>query len=398
MFRDICRGLEHAHERKLVHRDLKPSNVMFTTTGMLKITDFGLARRLDSDISLTTAGQVLGSRPYMSPEQARGERTGQQSDIFSLGILGYELLGGERPFRGQTESEVLRQIQEDEPPELGSLNPLVPAEIVRTIHQMLAKAPERRIQTVAEVTARVEEALETLAVRRDRALLREYAREPDAVSVRLRNERSNSEVTERDTPSTVTNEKKKNVGAWKRMLTAAIAVLALVIVAYVAWQAARQWFRVPMGNGAPEQVQLAVESDPPGASLWVNKEAAGTTPCRIFGVEGDSVEIELDKADFERFSTRLILRAGMGALRIGLAPLPSLNYSISTSPGNAEVYVDDAPGPLTWPMKAQLMVGTHRLLVRYGGGEREFTYEVRSGDAARILVLHYDTGRLEAKP
>lgn len=189
IFRDICRGLEHAHERNVIHRDIKPSNVMLSRDGAVKLMDFGLARRLDIESSLSTTGMVLGTIPYMSPEQSARQKVTTASDIFSLGIVGFELLGGEKPFKGETPSEVSRKIQVSDPPTLGKLNPLIPESMAQGIHQMLAKSPERRIRSVTEVLRQVEEAIDTLDVRRDRSLLRDYARDPDSVSTRLRKER-----------------------------------------------------------------------------------------------------------------------------------------------------------------------------------------------------------------
>jgi len=115
MLRDVCRGLEHAHRRDIVHRDIKPSNIMFTTDGMMKLMDFGLARRVEDHTVMTMAGAVLGSWPYMSPEQANGQRLEKPSDIFSLGVVFYELLGGARPFLGEQPSEITAAILKSEP-------------------------------------------------------------------------------------------------------------------------------------------------------------------------------------------------------------------------------------------------------------------------------------------
>ena len=97
---EICMGLDHAHQRGIIHRDIKPANIMITRDGIVKITDFGLAKLKDIQISQTTTNTLLGTPLYMSPEQAIGERIDGRSDIFSLGTICYEMLTGKQPFFG----------------------------------------------------------------------------------------------------------------------------------------------------------------------------------------------------------------------------------------------------------------------------------------------------------
>jgi len=136
MLRDICRGLEHAHGHRIVHRDIKPANIMLTSDGMIKIMDFGLARRGEETTAVTVMGSVLGTPAYMSPEQASGAHVDERGDIFSTGVVAYELLGGRRPFQGESYSALLQEILNVEPPALESLNPTVPPAVVRVIHKI----------------------------------------------------------------------------------------------------------------------------------------------------------------------------------------------------------------------------------------------------------------------
>ncbi len=190
MLRDLCRGLEHAHTHRIVHRDIKPANVMLTPDGTIKIMDFGLARSgAENSTQMTMVGSVMGTPAYMSPEQATGEVVDERSDIFSTGVVAFELLGGQRPFLGDSYSTVLRSILTVEPPDVTHFNPLVPEDVARIVRTMLAKDVSRRYATIAQVREELESIIEQMGLHRGKDLLREYALEPQTVSDRWRSKR-----------------------------------------------------------------------------------------------------------------------------------------------------------------------------------------------------------------
>lgn len=150
-FRQVAAGLAAAHARGVMHRDIKPGNVMVTRDGVAKVLDFGLAKL--EGVSRTAPGETLGTVPYMSPERIRGEAVDERTDLWSLGVLLYEMLTGELPFKGDDARPVLQGILDDEPESLKVLGVDVPGEVEAVLRRLLAKEPEER-DTTAEKLAR----------------------------------------------------------------------------------------------------------------------------------------------------------------------------------------------------------------------------------------------------
>ena len=154
----IAEAIEAAHRQQIVHRDLKPSNIMITTGGYPKVMDFGVAKRLtpseeDSQgrLKLTETGVRLGTLPYMSPEQTRGERVDTRSDIFSFGVVLYEMLTGVQPFQKDSAVETSNAILKETPAPVTNYLDGTPIVLPLTVRKMLAKDPDRRFQLIHDV-------------------------------------------------------------------------------------------------------------------------------------------------------------------------------------------------------------------------------------------------------
>jgi len=165
----LADALQAAHGRGVIHRDLKPGNIMVTRDGVLKVLDFGLSKiAIDQTAgpvtteSLTIDGRMVGTAPYMAPEQIEGKASDARADIFSLGIILFEMATGRRPFSGQTPMATLTAILRDDPPLASEVRSAFPEDLARVIDRCLVKDPARRTQTAADLRNQLEDLLRML--------------------------------------------------------------------------------------------------------------------------------------------------------------------------------------------------------------------------------------------
>src|SRR5271157_3345117 len=147
----VAAALAYAHRHGVIHRDVKPGNVLITDDGEVKVTDFGIARAVNTEESLTQTGAVMGTATYFSPEQAEGIGVDSRSDIYSLGVVLFEMVAGRPPFLGDTPVAVASKHVRDQPPLPHELNPAVPMPLEAVVMKAMAKSPDQRYPTAEEL-------------------------------------------------------------------------------------------------------------------------------------------------------------------------------------------------------------------------------------------------------
>jgi serine/threonine protein kinase len=157
--RQIARGLKQAHSHGLIHRDIKPANIMFTSEHVVKICDFGLAREIDADVTLTQPGIVQSSPAYTSPEQCRGHHLDHRTDMYSLGVTLFEMLTGERPFHADSAAALFIKHATEAPPMPESLNPWISPAAAQLVLRLLRKEPAQRFETYDQLIEAIDAVL-----------------------------------------------------------------------------------------------------------------------------------------------------------------------------------------------------------------------------------------------
>jgi len=237
----VAQGLDYAHRMGVVHRDVKQANIMLTADGTAKITDFGVARLESSD--LTVEGQFIGTPNYMSPEQITAKPVDGRSDLFSLGVVLYELLTGQRPFAGSTMHEVTMKIVRESPPIPSTVRPGLPAAFNPVVLRCLEKDPDKRFQSASE--------LAEVATALARSLGAKMAAAPVRPGPAPRANAAGPTTTQAVAPAPTLAQKQPEVRAPERPVWAGIRLPRIPLPQFLRWEVTPAWaWRVGLGWAA----------------------------------------------------------------------------------------------------------------------------------------------------
>lgn len=401
---EVSAGLAFAHGRKIIHRDIKPGNVLIGQDGSVKITDFGLACSMNLP-EITLEGTFLGTPAYSSPEQIRGSKLDERSDIFSLGVVAYEMLTGTNPFSANSYSEIIERICHTRPKYPERINPSIPPELGRVIRRMIAKRPLNRYRNPDEVLADLDGLTKT--------------RKESAHRLGLYLSRTPSEITK---PSAA---QKKRIPAWLYPTivgAAGVTLLAGIIFmphrpALVSLQeslalsdstAVRDSSITEAGGESDNSKELINQSEPgyqenppivpdksfvrldvkPWARVYVDGQYWETTPTdRLLVLEPGRHRLSFEN-DYLAAFERVINPSPGDTVSVSVDLTRNTSWlSVSVKPWG-EVYLDGAyisTTPISDPIKAR--PGTHTLKVTHPSLEPfEGTVSLQPGDTLVKLV------------
>jgi tRNA A-37 threonylcarbamoyl transferase component Bud32 len=354
----LAEALDHAHAKAIVHRDVKPGNVMVGEDGRPKLMDFGIAKR--EDAGLTQAGTFLGTPSYASPEQIKEGTVDNRSDIFSFGVLAFELMSGQSPFPGTSINTILYRIVNEppveiQPPVLG----ILPEGWRRIFGKVLAKQPGDRYATC---TAFVRDLLDAVP-----ELDKEDRRELIG-SLRLRAEPPLPGVGSTDLPETLVESQPPRRAGW--LWVSAVALVVLM---------GGTWFFLK----GPRGTRLQIDSRPMGAKVYLNDLAVGATPLSQPLVPGDKLRLELKGHQTATYE----FKSGEAPPAFELEPIIR-EETLDSLPQGATVVLDGKPLEGVTPLKVQWNQGLrHRLLLAKDNLHLQQDFAAGELPGGRVLQL-----------
>jgi eukaryotic-like serine/threonine-protein kinase len=356
----IARGLSFAHQQGLVHRDVKPQNVLLNGDGRAKVTDFGIARSLDVQHGMTQTGTVLGTSDYIAPEQAQGQRVDEHTDVYSLGVVLYELLTTEVPFPGENFVAVAMRHINEPPPPVRDKRPDVSPRLDAAVQKAMAKLPEDRFATMADFCHELEACLEEL-------------------------EGAGTQVA----PALAAPKRhRRHMSPWPIVFALVVLAAAGAIAAYFVLHDSGSGSKAKAGGGvgaAPLHLKAVGAYDPYGNNHYEHDDkaplATDASPDTYWETERYDTAPSLGKQ-----GVGLVLDAGR------VVQLHQLGFSTSTPGLTAAIRAGDArTGPFDTVVGASQTVGTDgQVQYRIRGGEHRYyvIWITRLGDGYRTARIN----------
>ena len=353
----IADALAYAHERGVYHRNVKPANIMVFPDGRTIITDFGLAH-LESSV-MTTAGQFLGSPSYMSPEQVIGGELTSRADLYSLAVVTYEMLTGEKPFLGKNITTVVYKIVNTPPVPPHQLNARLPSEYEHIFAKALAKEPEQRFAKFSELVSTLN--LEQF----DRLEIGATEDEPTLVQLDDDEETLQLPIPAAESRSSVTERKPKHralmlpmmMSQQQKLIAAGAAVALAAFIGLFALFAPD-----PLAEG------VVIETDPVEANVFLNGELLGISPIELPPMAFGAHDVRVEKEGFLPLEDRFELIAG-AAIEPLIFALQSARISLflESVPAGAAVTIDGEHSGQTPLEDVELEPGQHEIQVSRRG-------------------------------
>jgi ligand-binding sensor domain-containing protein len=375
IFSQLADALEYAHENGVIHRDIKPSNAMLDKRGEVFLTDFGIAKMLEGSAGLTATGAITGTPAYMSPEQAQGQKVDQRSDIYSLGVVLFEMLTRRVPFEAETPLAVLFKQIQDPPPPLSLVRPDLPYTLEPVLLKALAKNPAGRYATMSDFRAGWKAALAEASTATSPSSTRNAQNAPPTSWPAIETAPPPAERTLQKPPDTTAPAKRPF--NWKLLALGIPACLLVIACLAIAAYSGKLWIALQVTAG-PTRVELVAAAPPAGKTL--------TAPLGKMRATSWAAANSVHSIAFRGDE---VLAAGMGGVTIW-KPGDGSYTRITTMDGLPGA---DA-GPLLVDSDGSIWVGTDAGLVHIQGDQRAIYTSEQGLDSDTVTALARSGKRL----
>jgi serine/threonine protein kinase len=387
---DVCNALDFAHKRNVVHRDIKPHNIMISRSGEIKVFDFGIAKAADSS-GLTTTGTSIGTPQYMSPEQARGEKEiDGRADLYSLGVVFYEMLVGKVPFDGSTAVGTMYRHVNETPEPPSKHNPNVPDDIDRIVNRMLHKEKQKRYQTGQEIIEDlrpVRQSFSTLDGDLSKGKIARRKRRRPAFALFmvllllllsaaplyyfifmnrydfiLKTEPVGASVYEGESLLGVTPLKltKEEIGVGDHILEVSMPGYADEVYAFSLRHGEKIDLVLPLTQSFGS---LRLSSEPPGAKVFLENIYRGDTPFTIHRLHEGIHAVTMSYPGYISSQDTIGLKTGSAdSVHSVLIPIPATLF-ITSVPESAHVFIDSLIMETRTPVETALQPGSHQIQI-----------------------------------
>ncbi|MGD9488591.1 MAG: PEGA domain-containing protein [Calditrichaceae bacterium] len=379
IFKQMLNAIGHAHSAGIIHRDIKPNNVLITENGIVKITDFGLAKDQQytgNTVTFASGGTLF----YMSPEQVRGlQFTDLRSDIYALGITLYEMLAGKTPFKeSHTDFDIRETIVRKEFPPPVSYNPKIPSGLNDIVMKAISKDPDTRYQSVKDLSDAIDYFESNYT---SRITYNTQNSEKNRVSDKKAASQSALDYRgslETDILSEAINYGKSKHSAGKFAATGLI-ILLLFVIAFLLFPDNIPWFK-----SDPDKAMVAIDSSPRQASVIVDEIPIGVTPLNEFKSESGMLKLRLKKSGFFDIDTTVVIEKDHNnAFIFNLTP--AADVSLNILPVDSEIQLDGKMISAEMISELRLTVGDHSIEVSHPGYESEiFQFYADAGKNAPL--------------
>ena len=365
IFEQMLNAIGHAHHLGVIHRDIKPNNIMITTEGMVKITDFGLAKDRFTR-SHTQPVSTGGTLYYMSPEQVKGLLfTDHRSDIYSLGLTLYEMLSGKIPFRKDDTDFTIREaiIKRQFPPP-SHFNPQLPEPLDALVMKMIAKEPADRYQDIDEIKQAID-----IFLRESPQTKNGKAQGEDKTVLNLSESFFTSDMPGIQSSKVMSraynNRSTPKSSAHGKYLFYTTLLLLLISIGIISYPKINQLFSSSPA-GKKFMTSLNIISDPTAAAIFINGKPIGQSPAFLDSIPADKIFISLQKDEYFTIDTMITLESGMtNTLWIMMIPVGRL--AIRVHPVDATLQIDNRPIAFAEARDLKLYPGIHEIKIQHSG-------------------------------